>query len=296
MNIIDVNMENQAVVRMMKAMCRAKQKELSDVWAAERGVALVRKECVDADGEKRTVFVISPEGMEKTEGKILYLHGGAFALPVQQSALELAAVYAKERKAQVWIPEYRLLPEYSGEAIFRDCIDFWKQMVSDADGVPLLVYGESAGGTLAAGLVLYLRDRKETMPSGMCLIYPALDCSEKYTSKEIYQDAVWSRRSNTSMWNAFLKDAGQQWMKYLVPMTHQDVSGLPPFYIEPQERDILKDEAVAFGKRLSEAGVWCRINTISGTGHSFDSDLNDEKVKAAIRERVKAMGELSDQQ
>ena len=118
---IDVDMEKPAVVRMMKAMGRARQKELSPEWTRQRGVRLERTEYPGLDGEKIPLFVITPaeenaggtepgggepvgarddgthdetkvgggepvgvrDGMRGGCPAMIYLHGGAFALPVQ---------------------------------------------------------------------------------------------------------------------------------------------------------------------------------------------------------------------
>ena len=338
---IDVDMEKPAVVRMMKAMCRAKQRELSPEWMRRWGIRLERTEYPGLDGEKIPLFVIMPVGentggTESDSGRsaevrdggtrdeteaggrsavtqdrmqggcpgMIYLHGGAFALPVQQSALELAAVYAKALGIKVFIPEYRLLPEYNGETIREDCLALWNWLVFDGNGQTfgvdtsnVLLYGESAGGTLAAGLTLWLRDKGVGMPKGLLLIYPALDDGDggtgsRYDSRTLYEEAAWSARSNASMWRAFLKGTPEEPRKYLVPMGHPDASGFPMTYIEPQEFDILRDEAVEFGRKLAEAGVSCRINVISGSYHSFDADLDSELVQTVLEERSDEMRKM----
>ncbi len=321
---IDVDMEKPAVVRMMKAMCRAKQRELSPEWMKQRGVKLERTEYPGLDGERIPLVVIMPvgENIGGTESGsgcsagardggmcggcpgMIYLHGGAFALPVQQSALELAAVYAKALGIKVFIPEYRLLPEYSGETIREDCLALWNWLVSNGNGQTfgvdtnnVLLYGESAGGTLAAGLTLWLRDKGEGMPKGLLLIYPALDDGDegtgsRYASRTFYEEAAWSARSNASMWRAFLKGTPEEQRKYLVPMGHPDVSGFSMTYIEPQEFDILRDEAVEFGRKLADAGTSCRINVISGSYHSFDADLDSELVQEVLEERSDEMRKM----
>ena len=312
---IDVALDKPAVVRMMKAMCRAKQREWSPEWMKRRGVRLERTEYPGLDGERIPLFVITPagEGNGGTEtggGRcagtrdggirggcpaMIYLHGGAFALPVQQSALDLAAVYAKALRMTVFVPEYRLLPECGGETVWEDCLALWRWLDGDGDAKKyaldqdrVLLYGESAGGALAAGLTFWLRDKGESMPQGVLLIYPALDDREG-CSRTLYEEAAWSARSNASMWRAFLKGAGEERKKYLVPMRHPDVSGFPRAYIEPQEFDILRDEAVEFGRKLADAGTRCRVNVISGSYHSFDADLDSELVRSVLRERIGEM-------
>ena len=338
---IDVDMEKPAVVRMMKAMCRARQKELSPEWTRQRGVRLERTEYPGLDGEKIPLFVITPaeenaggtepgggepvgvrDGMRGGCPAMIYLHGGAVALPVQQSALELAAVYAKALRMPVFLPEYRLLPEYSGGTIWEDCLALWRWLDRDEnaekyalDRERMLLYGESAGGALAAGLTLWRRDQRKRLPAGVLLVYPVLDdrdgdtgqgkngkeetgqggqggTGNRYASRTLYEEAAWSARSNASMWSVYLKGAREEQLKYLVPMRHPDVSGFPQTYIEPQEFDILRDEAVEFGRKLANAGTICRTNVISGSYQSFDADLESELVQRVLGERISEMRKM----
>ncbi len=114
----------------------------------------------------------------------------------------------------------------------------------------------------------------------------------RYASRTLYEEAAWSARSNASMWSVYLKGAREEQLKYLVPMRHPDVSGFPQTYIEPQEFDILRDEAVEFGRKLANAGTICRTNVISGSYHSFDADLESELVQRVLGERISEMRKM----
>ena len=130
--------------------------------------------------------------------------------------------------------------------------------------VPYLLYGESAGGTLAAGLALWTRDHETKPANGQCLIYPVLDnrCS-RYASMRLYSEAAWPLKNNLTMWRAYLKNGKDSLDNYIVPMTAPDVSSLSPAYVEPQQIDTLRDEAIAYAKRLVEAGNHVTLNTVS---------------------------------
>lgn len=76
--------------------------------------------------------------------------------------MELASQYALEARLRVYLPEYRILPEHPNPYPFRDCLSILEEI--QKQDVPYLLYGESAGGTLAAGLALWTRDH-ETKPA-----------------------------------------------------------------------------------------------------------------------------------
>ena len=76
---------------------------------------------------------------------------------------------------------------------------------------------------------------------------------------------------------------------YLIPMKAENVSNLPPAYIEPQQIDILRDEAVAYAERLKTSGVDVTLNIVEGSYHGFDTDTENEFVQRIISRRIDAM-------
>lgn len=247
-------------------------------WTPPAGVTLDRTKIGSTE-----CFVLAPVG-EEALPEMLYCHGGGFLLPVQTGSLALAALYAQRLRIRVFLPEYRLLPQDPYPAPFQDCLEVWQAMPGRS-----LLYGESAGGTLAAGLAQCLTDRGEGELAGQVLIYPALDDHfERYPSAAAYPNAAWSASSNRFMWKEYLrKDPGEG--TYAVPMRRKNLTGLPPAYVEPQELDILRDEAVAYGQRLGQAGVPVEVNLIPGSYHGFDVETGAPPAPAVLERRLNAM-------
>ncbi len=279
---VDFDLSRPGTLMMLKLLVKTHQKQ-TDAFVPPEGIRLGRAEMGNVP-----CFVIEPEDGGQLPG-MLYCHGGAFYLPTQVSSLELACVYAKRLHLRVYIPEYRLVPEHPAPAAFADCLAVWKQVSGECE--KLLVYGESAGGALAAGLALYLRDQGMEQPCGQVLVYPVLDNRpEKYASMTTYADAAWTRRSNASMWEAYLKNAEEKSLPYLIPMRAEALHGLPDAYIEPQQIDVLCDEAMAYAARLAQAGVAVELNRIPGSYHGFDGDLTSGLVRRVLRHRIEVMG------
>ncbi len=259
------------------------------------GVRFRRTEIPVWDGAQMECFVLEPADAPAPLPGMLYCHGGGFFLPLQPMMLQLAAQYAQERQLRVYLPEYRFLPEHANPYPFRDCLSAWQWLCGHAapekvDPAGLLLYGESAGGTLAAGLALWQRAQGGPVPRGQLLIYPALDdrCGQ-YPSVRKYSEAAWPLRANLAMWRDYLKNGPDGLEEYLVPLRAQVPGGLPPAYIEPQEIDILHDEAAAYAARLRQAGNEVELNPIAGSYHGFDADVKNPMVQQAVRQRIAAM-------
>lgn len=281
---VDFDLSRPGTLMMLRLLVKTHQKQ-TDSFAPPEGIRLGREKQGNVP-----CFVIEPESGEDLPA-MLYCHGGAFYLPTQTSSLALACFYAKELQMRIVIPEYRLVPEHPAPAAFEDCLAVWQELSSSAE--TLLLYGESAGGALAAGLALYVRDHGMKKPSGQILVYPVLDNRpEKYPSMTAYAEAAWTKRSNDSMWQAYLKTAEETWLPYLIPMGAENLQDLPEAYIEPQQIDVLRDEAVAYGKRLEQAKVNVEVNLIAGSYHGFDSDLTSGLVQRVLRHRIGVMSRM----
>lgn len=241
------------------------------------------------DGETIDCYVFGPDGAGGSLPAMLYCHGGGFFLPIQPMMLSLAAQFARELQIKVYLPEYRILPQYPSPYPFRDCQSIL-QWMQDRGDTAYLLYGESAGGALAAGLALYTRDRGGIPAKGQCLVYPVLDnrCS-RYPSMRLYSEAAWPLKNNLAMWREYLKNGFDGLEGCLIPMRAEDVSNLPPAYIEPQQIDTLRDEAVAYTDRLRNAGVEVTLNTVEGGYHGFDADTENEFVQRIVHQRIDAM-------
>ena len=285
-NWTSIDFSNPKLAQALGTMVR-KMRDESSSFPSQNGLPIRRERVPVWDGESIDCFVFEPGGAERSRGAMLYCHGGGFFLPIQPMMMRLAAQYAKELNIWVYLPEYRILPEHPYP--FRDCLSILEWMQERGEDTYLL-YGESAGGTLAAGLTLWTKEHGCILAKGQLLIYPALDnrCS-RYPSMRLYSEAAWPLRNNLAMWREYLKNGQDGLESFLIPMRAENLSGLPPAYIEPQGIDILRDEAIAYAGRLQDAGVSVILNVVEGSYHGFDVDTENEFVQSIVKKRMEAM-------
>lgn len=225
-------------------------------------------------------FCLEPSGPAR--GTMLYLHGGAFCLPVQKSALELAAEYCRALRLRVCLPEYRLLPEHPAPAALRDCLAVCAELN------PELLYGESAGAALAFGAALDAAERGARQARGLCLIYPALDDRAQAERRGCAID----RETVGGMWRSYLAQADEGMLGLLVPARAEPPAGLPRTYIELAGRDCLFDEGMELARRLEASGCEVRLELLEGAYHGFDSHIGSPYVSRVLRARAAAMEEM----
>lgn len=260
----------------------------SVMWKAPQGVVKKELRVTARDGEVIGGYMLEPEGSEgERMTAMLYCHGGAFFMPILPSSLELAAHYASTLHCRVFMPEYRLTPKYPYPTPVNDCYDTLKY-VSGLDIVDtrrVIIYGESAGGCLAAETLHMCRDEGLLEPIAAMLIYPVADNGQDYPSLVNYEHATWSREANLNMWELYLKGVDLNAAPYAVPMQQEDYSDYPPVYLEPAEMDTLCDQDIALADRMRKAGVEVSGEVIPGAYHGFDGDLESELVKSVLEVR-----------
>lgn len=289
-NWTSIDFADPRLAPAIRLMIQGIQTDLSSFTPPD-GLTLNRKQVTVWDGETISCYILEPEGGCPKLPTMLYCHGGGFFLPIQTMMMHLAAQYALELGIRVYLPEYRIVPEHPNPYPFRDCLSIME--IIQKQDVHYLLYGESAGGTLAAGLALWARDHNTKPANGQCLIYPVLDnrCS-RYASMRLYSEAAWPLKNNLTMWREYLKNGKMGLDDYLVPMTAPNLAGLPQAYIEPQQIDTLRDEAIAYAKRLEQADIPVTLQVIEGSYHGFDADITNPFVQEIVHRRIEKMREM----
>lgn len=231
---INCNRNNPLIALREKRSIKQHQKSVENYMPPE---GIVRKlGCFQSvDGENIPFYQIERcEAAGHPVPCIVYFHGGGFMMPLQVMMLQNAAYYAAQTGYKMFLPEYRYAPNVSCKITLEDCFYMVLHLIRNAqdfsiDPGRIIIYGDSAGGALAAGVAHLMRDRGLPAAAGQMLIYPATDYrSERYESIEEYQYAVWPKKSNLFMWSYFLKNVDPSILPYAAPMNMNNFGELPP--------------------------------------------------------------------
>ncbi|MFZ4746103.1 MAG: alpha/beta hydrolase [Sphingomonas sp.] len=222
----------------------------------------------------------------------LHIHGGGF---VGGSALlEAPSMRALAQEAQCIIAsvDYCLAPEDPYPAALDDCAAAFAFLLADAarwriDTSRIGFIGESAGGGLAAGLALKLRDAGKNRPAFLHLIYPMLD-DRTAASGGADNVPVWSGPSNQFAWRCYLGDSigGDSVSIYAAPGRAPDLSGMPPTYLAVGDCDLFLGENTRFARALELAGVEVEFDVYTGGVHGF---MHAQSATIAIKARANSV-------
>jgi acetyl esterase len=117
------------------------------------------------------------------------------------------------------------------------------------------VVGESSGATIAANLTVLLRDLGAPSPTYQVLAYPVTDTFDRWPSyAERGTGYILDRRLMRWYFGHCLPTGPLDDARYCIPLATEDLSRLPPTLILTAEFDPLRDEGIAYAKRLTDAG------------------------------------------
>ncbi|AGZ41840.1 alpha/beta hydrolase [Actinoplanes friuliensis] len=236
-----------------------------------------------------TVRIYRPRNATGTLPGIYYIHGGGMVLGSVDGEDPAATVLCDQVGAVVVSVEYRLAPEHPHPAPVEDCYAGLVWVAANAaelgiDPDRLAIYGASAGGGLTIGTALIARDRGGPALKFIMPIYPMLDDrNETESSHEITDIGIWDRSGNLEAWGWYL--GGKEADQYAAPARAQDLTGLPPAFIDVGTVDLFRDEDIAFAQRLMAAGVPTELHIHPGSYHAAETFAAD----AALSRRIWAL-------
>ncbi|NEB02754.1 alpha/beta hydrolase [Streptomyces sp. SID13726] len=222
---------------------------------------------------------------------IYHVHGGGMVLGNNRLGVDGPLAWAKELDAVVVSVEYRLAPEHPHPAPIEDVYAglVWTAAHAEefgGDAERIVIAGASAGGGLSAALALLTRDRKGPRAIGQLLMCPMLD--DRNESPSTYQMAglgVWDRTANETGWTALLGElrGGPDVPAYAAAARAEDLSGLPPAFLDVGSAETFRDEVVAYASRIWQAGGVAELHVWPGGFHGFDGFAPQAALSQAAR-------------
>ena len=191
---------------------------------------------------------------------MLLFHGGGWVIGDLLMAEAQSRQLANRAGCTVVSVDYRLAPEHPYPAPVDDAYTALEFVATEAghfgiDADRLAVYGQSAGGNLAAVVSLMTRDRGGPGIVLQVPVYPVIDADFCRPSYLEWGDGPGLTREQMEwFWDNYIGD-GDRRDPYVSPLHAESLAGVAPALVVTAEADPLCSEGRAYADRLRADGV-----------------------------------------
>jgi epsilon-lactone hydrolase len=232
------------------------------------------------------IYEITPAGLDDGDERVfLDLHGGAFIHGGGQLCATMAVGTAVRMAARVWAVDYRMPPDHPFPAALDDCLAAYRALLAERRPDRIVIGGASAGGNLAAALILRARDEGLPLPAAVVLMTPAADLTEAGDSHQtnLGLDPLIPGSGKQSF---LLYAAGHDLAHpHLSPLNGDFAPGFPPAILTTGTRDMLLSDTVLLHRALRRAGIPAELHVTEAGGHGgfLGQAPEDQEILAEVR-------------
>jgi acetyl esterase len=224
------------------------------------------------------VNVVNASG-KKSLPVIINYHGGGFISPLLPWMEYDAMKLSKKFNAVVFDVDYRVAPESKFPAAVVDAYNSFQWVSEHAaeyggDPSKIILNGYSAGANLVALVANRAKKENKLAPIKLMIMNcPPTDnpMTSFYPSYEDNANGYFLTKDQSMFYLQTYLDKAD-WFRpnpEMWPMQEKDLKGLPPALIVTTEFDILRDEGIAYGKKLEQAGNTVAIKCFPHQIHCF---------------------------
>lgn len=238
--------------------------------------------------------LLCPE-MSVSGRTILYIHGGSFISGSRKSYRSFCASIAHETSSCLYLPEYRLAPEYPFPTALEDLYNVYAKLIETEKikNTNLILAGDGAGGGLALSLVHYLKINKLPLPVFIFLISPWVDLTCKDESFDINKkkDFVFSKESLLRA--AKLYTTENNLTNELVSPLLASFENFPQVFIQCGSNELLLGDSKRLKQKLENSGVCSDLCIYEDMPHLFEAlPDNFENSHLAVEAAGKKISEF----
>ncbi|MGN6128587.1 MAG: alpha/beta hydrolase [Humibacter sp.] len=234
-------------------------------------------------------YIMSPHGVTDTDSDpvVLDFHGGALTQCKGDLARLMSVPNVLRTGLTHWVPDYRMPPAHPYPAALDDAVAVYRALVDARGADRITVWGGSAGGNIAAALMLRIKAEGLPMPRALMLLTPEVDLTESGDSFHTLA-AVSNTLGSLGAQNRLYANGRDLSDPFLSPL-FGDVAGFPPTFLQAGGRDLFLSNTIRMHRKLRSAGVEAELHVFEAMPHGgFGGAPEDEELDTEIRRFVNA--------
>jgi monoterpene epsilon-lactone hydrolase len=249
-------------------------------------VSRIDAEVTEIDLNGLAVYDIRP-GEVDDDRVYLEIHGGGLTIGFGEACRARGLIAADRVKARTWAVDYRMPPDHPFPAPLDDCVTAYRALLRDHNPNNLIVGGWSAGGNLAAALILRSRDEDLPLPAAAVLLTPMADLTQSGDS--FYTNAGLDTIAGDGFSTVGALYAGEYDLDhpYVSPLFGDFTKGFPPTILAAGTRDVFLSNTVRMHCSLRAAGVPADLHIMDAAPHGgFGGAPEDDHLAREVRRFV----------
>ena len=223
---------------------------------------------IDANGVPAEL-ISTPEAA--SDRIVLYLHGGGYIFGSPNTHLRFASDFSAAAKAGVLLIDYRLASEHPFPAALEDGLSSYRCLIQENNFNPgqIALVGDSAGGNLALGMMLSLKNNHQSLPACALLMSPLTDFERKGASLQTKAevDPIVSPQLLEMVANSYLPE--DNFVNPIVSPIHADLSALPPLLTHIGSQEVLLDDGLRLANKAAKDNVAVELKVWQDMIHCF---------------------------
>jgi epsilon-lactone hydrolase len=222
-------------------------------------------------------YDILPSGVSADDRRIyLDIHGGALIMCGGEVCKAFAAVTASRLGARLVAVDYRMPPDHPYPASLDDCLAVYRALLAERRPKEIIVGGMSAGGNLAAAMLLRARDEGLPLPAAAVLLSPELDLTESGDS--FHTNAGIDAMGSLMQANRLYAGSANLTDPYLSPLFGDFAKGFPPTLLSSGTRDAFLSNTVRMHRALRDADITAALHILEAAPHGGFAGSSPEEA------------------
>ncbi len=216
--------------------------------------------------------LLSPREGAREDEILLQLHGGGYIGAMRNAYRTFAGLYSEAGKGlKVLTIDYRVAPEHPYPAALLDALAAFDWLLSRGyTEEQIIVAGDSAGGGLALGLCMYLKDIGRPLPAGIIAMSPWTDLTASGPSyvENYEKDPLFGNTRDSLIYNKDYVGDNDPRNPYISPL-FGNFEGFPPMLLQVGSVEMLLSDSVSVAEKAKAAGGKVKLSVYEGMFHIF---------------------------
>jgi acetyl esterase len=223
------------------------------------------------------IRIYRPEScdIEELQPALIFIHGSGWVVSNIETNDHFSRALANRTRSVVIAINYQKAPEHKFPIPMDDCYAstlwiFKHATLLGLDINRIGIFGDSAGGNLAAAVTLRLRDEDGPQLAYQVLVYPAVQYGWETASAIANAEGYLLQQASMKYyWGHYLRSETDAKNPYCSPLNAESHIGLPPTLIYTAEYDPLCDDGYLYARKLQGCGVSVKYKCYNGMIHGF---------------------------